>query len=646
MTSGFTETSALAANNLFQGDWSFMSRLGIGTTSPGARLSLSTSGSTGTTTEAIGIDQYMGLANVSTGAIQIGNRFNLVTTNTATTTIVGSLFRITDSTSLGNTLRGLEVQAQRGTNTLGENTALSGFARTFGVRGTTEGDAGAVVEPAGVYGETRGTTQGNAIRGYSSSITTASLLSLFQDTSAFTGTGLAMNFGNAGGAFNATSSRFLDFRVAGTSRFVVNASGTLTIGDGTNVAGLQIGRGGICVDNDGSCNASTSGRISAVSYVTNNADLAENYFSNDGLLAGEIVALAGGLSVNRANTGNAEEILGVVSTAPGLTLGADDTSLRAGERPYPIALSGRVPIRLSTENGPIRKGDQITLSSLPGIGMKATGTGLVVGVALEDFDDARAYSETFINQFGENLITPEYPIFIPNDPRISDGCYYGGGAATGETPCIPLQATTTDGQLREAEQLAAQEVKAQALRQLAGTLSETRTLPDGRRVQVGQITLFVDRSYRYLTVAEEATLATLMSTSTDHYTSTDTPTLFERMAMLASRFVDGVLAILRLEAQEVHTDTLCVGATCVDEQTLIELLDANRTLEPTPPAVTVSPAPPAATEDSPANEVVPAPDSPPPSAEVSAEPSAGLEPTPTVPPVPATNEPPPETGGG
>jgi hypothetical protein len=511
------------------------------------------------------------------------------------------------------------------------------------VRGTTEGDAGAVVEPAGLFGETKGTSQGNAIRGFSSTITTASLLSLFQDTSAFTGTGLAMNFGNAGGAFNATSSRFLDFRVAGTSRFVVHASGTVTIGDGTNAAGLQIGRGGICVDDDGSCNASTSGLISADTYFTGNSDLAENYFSNDGLLAGEIVALAGGLSVDRANTGNAEVVLGVVSTDPGLTLGADDTSLRAGERPYPIALSGRVPIRLSTENGPIRKGDQITLSSLPGIGMKATGTGLVVGVALEDFDEARAYSETFVNQFGENLITPEYPIFIPNDPRISDGCYYGGGAATGEVPCIPLQATTTDGQLKEAERLAALEAKAQALRQLAGTPSETRTLSDGRRVQVGQITMFVDRSYRYLTVADEATLATLMSTSTDQYTSTDTPTLFERMAMLASRFVDGVLAIFRLEAKEVQTDTLCVGATCVDEQTLIELLNAYRTSEPTSPAATVSPAPPTAADDSTTDNVsASASSSPLTGAEVPSEPvtepELPSEPEP-VPPVPAANEP-------
>jgi hypothetical protein len=567
--------------------------VGIGSTTPGARLTLRTEGSTGTTTEAIGIDQYMGLANVSAGAVQIGNRFSLVTTNTATTTIVGSIFRITDSTTYGNTVRGLEVQAQRGTNTLGENTAISGFARTFGVRGTTEGDAGAVVEPAGLFGETKGTAQGNAIRGYSSTITTASLLSLFQDSSTFTGTGLQMNFGNSGGSFSSTSSRFLDFKVAGTSRFTVNASGTVTIGDGTNRASLQIGRGGICVDDDGSCNASTSGLISADTYFTGNSDLAENYFSADGLKAGEIVALDGGLSVARASVTNREAVIGVVSTAPGLTLGADDSSLRAGERPYPIALAGRVPIRLSNENGPIKKGDQIMLSSIPGVGMRASSSGIIIGVALEDFDESLAYSNTFISQFGENLIVPEYPPFVPNDPRINDGCYFGGGEAAGEAPCVPLKATTTDDRVREAEVLAATEAKQRALRQLARTPSERVTLSTGEVVKVGQITMFVQREYRYLDDAQLAQMTALSSTSTDAYVpaNEENPTLFDRMAMLASSFMDGVLDIFKIKTQEVETEKLCIGSTCVDEATLKALLEAQTQNQNPAPAPAAPPTP-------------------------------------------------------
>jgi hypothetical protein len=224
--------------------------------------------------------------------------------------LVGKIIRVEDSTSFGNIVRGLEVQAQRGTNTKGENTGLSGFGRTFGVRGTTEGDAGDTYVPAGVFAESKGTTQGNALRAYSGTITTSSLMQIFHDTSAFTGTGLLMNFGNSGGSFSSTSSKFIDLKNGGTTKFTVTAQGTTTIGDGTtnNMAGLQIGYGGLCVDNDGSCTASTTGRITSVSSASGNSDLAEMYFSSQDLMPGEIVALEGGLTVGRASEASARRI--------------------------------------------------------------------------------------------------------------------------------------------------------------------------------------------------------------------------------------------------------------------------------------------------------------------------------------------------
>jgi hypothetical protein len=52
----------------------------------------------------------------------------------------------------------------------------------------------------------------------------------------------------------------------------------------------------------------------------------------------------------------------------------------------PVALSGRVPVKVSTENGPIKTGDSLTASSTPGIAMKATKAGVVLGVAMQDFN--------------------------------------------------------------------------------------------------------------------------------------------------------------------------------------------------------------------------------------------------------------------
>lgn len=41
-------------------------------------------------------------------------------------------------------------------------------------------------------------------------------------------------------------------------------------------------------------------------------------------------------------------------------------------------------VKYNSENGPIRKGDYLTSSSVPGVAMKATSSGMVLGVALED----------------------------------------------------------------------------------------------------------------------------------------------------------------------------------------------------------------------------------------------------------------------
>lgn len=51
----------------------------------------------------------------------------------------------------------------------------------------------------------------------------------------------------------------------------------------------------------------------------------------------------------------------------------------------PVALVGRVPAKVSTENGPIAKGDPITSSSIPGVGMRATKQGRIIGIALEPY---------------------------------------------------------------------------------------------------------------------------------------------------------------------------------------------------------------------------------------------------------------------
>jgi len=52
---------------------------------------------------------------------------------------------------------------------------------------------------------------------------------------------------------------------------------------------------------------------------------------------------------------------------------------------HAIALAGRVPVKVSTSNGPIQTGDMLTSSSIPGTAMKATKAGIIIGRATQDY---------------------------------------------------------------------------------------------------------------------------------------------------------------------------------------------------------------------------------------------------------------------
>jgi len=64
--------------------------------------------------------------------------------------------------------------------------------------------------------------------------------------------------------------------------------------------------------------------------------------------------------------------------------GIDSNSLQNNQ--LPMALVGRVLTEVSLVNGPIQTGDSITTSNIPGVGMKATQAGPIVGKAMEGFN--------------------------------------------------------------------------------------------------------------------------------------------------------------------------------------------------------------------------------------------------------------------
>src|SRR3989338_1857715 len=121
-------------------------------------------------------------------------------------------------------------------------------------------------------------------------------------------------------------------------------------------------------------------------------DIAETYPTNpdEKLEPGHVVAFGTDAQQNGADVKNViktsrvydRNALGVVTTQPGIVL--DD------EKQYEkvqVALKGRVTVLVTTENGPIKIGDPITASSKPGVGMKATQSGRIVGYAMTAYEN-------------------------------------------------------------------------------------------------------------------------------------------------------------------------------------------------------------------------------------------------------------------
>ncbi len=122
-----------------------------------------------------------------------------------------------------------------------------------------------------------------------------------------------------------------------------------------------------------------------LAYRVTGADLAETYYSVDrDIKAGELVALDTGAAGEVRKTARPYDnnTLGIVSTKPGLVMGDPPTG--AASHPVLVAMAGRVPVKVTTHHGqnPIRAGDFLTSSEVPGVAMRADRPGQVIGKAL------------------------------------------------------------------------------------------------------------------------------------------------------------------------------------------------------------------------------------------------------------------------
>ncbi|PIR96890.1 MAG: hypothetical protein COT91_04195, partial [Candidatus Doudnabacteria bacterium CG10_big_fil_rev_8_21_14_0_10_41_10] len=155
--------------------------------------------------------------------------------------------------------------------------------------------------------------------------------------------------------------------------------------------------GGICVDDDNSdldscgSQAQVNGGITADGPITGNAfDLAEIYASDGTLEPGDVVRArvvtllkSGKLpAVEKTDEGYDSGAIGVISTDPGFIMG-----WKQSDTDVPVALEGRVPVKVTDENGVVASGDALTSSEkFPGYAMRATKSGKIIGRAIDDVD--------------------------------------------------------------------------------------------------------------------------------------------------------------------------------------------------------------------------------------------------------------------
>lgn len=135
-------------------------------------------------------------------------------------------------------------------------------------------------------------------------------------------------------------------------------------------------------------------------------DIAEDYqTSDDELGAGDVVAIDPGRSagfVRRADIGQGDglRLLGIVSTHPAFHLSQQQQyDAAAGSRSVPVALAGRVPVKIDPASEPIAPGDYLAASQKTGLAIKTSQTGAVIAKALGSWTpgSGKATIEVFVS---------------------------------------------------------------------------------------------------------------------------------------------------------------------------------------------------------------------------------------------------------
>jgi hypothetical protein len=130
-------------------------------------------------------------------------------------------------------------------------------------------------------------------------------------------------------------------------------------------------------------------------YDTSCSDIAEYFSVAEEPEPGTVMVIGEDSKLQCSSTAYDTTVAGIVSTAPGVSLGTNDDG-NEGEKL--IAVAGRVPCKVDATYAPIMPGDLLTTSDTPGHAMKAADPqiGTILGKALEPLDSGTGVIEVLV----------------------------------------------------------------------------------------------------------------------------------------------------------------------------------------------------------------------------------------------------------
>ena len=343
--------------------------LGLGTTSPFARLSVS--GSTWLDSNIINFASSSATSfalNYLTSATSTIPNNKLYAWTIATSTTATPIFRI-DTTSSGagsisatTSIRGGFVLDDGAFN-------YDSYAGVASVDSLSTGPM-AFDDNAGILSWMDmpvSTTTADIVMSYSAQIGGTSILTVYSESK---GTGGGIKNGRVG---IGTTSPYALLSLATTTNQLIDLFAISTSTSGLVFKVDSYGR----TYGDGA-------------YASPAADYAEYFYTNSvDLKSGEIVCvdILVNNAVKRCERGADNNVMGIVSTKPAV-IGNYIKAVETNPSHYAIiGMLGQVDAYVSTENGPINIGDSLTsASTTPGFAMRASGGSSTVGIALEPFN--------------------------------------------------------------------------------------------------------------------------------------------------------------------------------------------------------------------------------------------------------------------